>query len=40
MIVDPNGLAATLGARLEGEGAEAEQAEETRVNEASGRFRS
>ncbi len=34
MIVDPNGLAATLGARLEGDGAETEQAEEARVNEA------
>ncbi len=35
MIIDPNGLASTLGARLEGEGNETEQAEEeVRVNEA------
>src|SRR6185312_10594337 len=34
MIIDPNGLAATLGARLEGEGAEIEQIEEVRENEA------
>lgn len=34
MIIDPNGLAATLGARLEGEGAEIEPIEEARENEA------
>jgi two-component system chemotaxis sensor kinase CheA len=34
MIVDPNGLAATLGARLDGEGAESEQEAEVRINEA------
>jgi two-component system, chemotaxis family, sensor kinase CheA len=34
MIIDPNGLASTLGARLEGEGAEIEQMEEVRENEA------
>ena len=34
MIIDPNGLASTLGARLEGEGNEAEQTEEVRENEA------
>jgi two-component system chemotaxis sensor kinase CheA len=34
MIIDPNGLASTLGARLEGEGNETEQTEEVRVNEA------
>ncbi len=34
MIIDPNGLASTLGARLEGEGVEAEQTEEVRENEA------
>jgi two-component system chemotaxis sensor kinase CheA len=34
MIIDPNGLASTLGARLEGEGNETEQAEEVRENEA------
>jgi two-component system chemotaxis sensor kinase CheA len=34
MIIDPNGLAATLGARLEGDSAESEQEAEVRVNEA------
>ena len=34
MIIDPNGLAATLGTRLDGEGMESEQEVEVRVNEA------
>jgi two-component system, chemotaxis family, sensor kinase CheA len=34
MIIDPNGLAATLGARLEGEGNDTDQVEEVRENEA------
>lgn len=34
MIIDPNGLAATLGASLEGDSAESEQEAEVRVNEA------
>jgi two-component system chemotaxis sensor kinase CheA len=34
MIIDPNGLAATLGARLDGEGMDSEQEAEVRVNEA------
>jgi two-component system chemotaxis sensor kinase CheA len=34
MIIDPNGLAATLGARLDGESTESEQEAEVRVNEA------
>lgn len=34
MIIDPNGLASTLGARLEGEGNETEHTEEVRENEA------